>query len=122
MDRKAASQNTRLQLSTINYQPATRWRLASGNGGHDADLVLFLDDGGFFFEEADVFVVDEDVHEAADVAGVVDDTLSEAREGLVEAVDDFADIRAGGLDDLKLVGELAEWGRGYGRMAFSFRA
>jgi hypothetical protein len=82
--------------------------LPPGDGRNDADLVGRFDRSLVLFEEADVFVVHEDVHEAADVSFVVADALFEAWEGAVEAGDDFADIRAAGFDDFELVGQLAK--------------
>src|ERR1700744_4799302 len=103
---KRSSENGRYQQSAISYQLPLQRRLAPGNRGDDADLVLLFDGFGFLFKEADVLVVNEDVPEAPVVAGLVDDALAQAGEGFVETIDDFADIGAGGLDDFELVGEL----------------
>ena len=46
-------------------------------------------------EEADVLVVDEDVHEAADVAGLVADAFVQAGKVPVEVAEHFADVGAG---------------------------
>jgi hypothetical protein len=84
--------------------------LASCDSGNDADFVAFFQWGGFFLEEADVFIVDEDIYEAANVSALIANTLEEAGVGGVEVREDFADIRAGGGDEFLLIRELAEWG------------
>src|SRR6202045_5534236 len=52
-----------------------RWkRLASpGDGGHQEEAVAFLEGAGFAAEEADVFFVEVDVEELANLALVVAD-------------------------------------------------
>ena len=58
--------------------------------------------------EADVFIVDEDIHETADISLLVADTLDEARVGGIEGVQNVADIGSGGLNDFLIVGEFAQ--------------
>src|SRR3954469_11260882 len=97
-------------LSSMEKVGFGRARLPSGDGGDDADFVGFLHGGGLIFEEADVFAANVDIHEAADVAGLVADTIPDTREGGFEVVDDFADGRAGGADALEVIGEFAKRG------------
>src|SRR5882672_24936 len=56
-----------------------RWkRLASaGDGGDEEDAVAFLEGAGFAAEKADVFFVEVDVEELADLALVVADVARE---------------------------------------------
>jgi hypothetical protein len=54
--------------------------LTSRDGWNDADLVSLFDGCGFFFQEADVLVVDKDIHEAANIPALVADALEEAGE------------------------------------------
>src|SRR5207253_9586603 len=84
--------------------------LSARNRRDDGDFVAVLNLRRLAVEESDVFIVEEDVHETADLAGLVADALLEAGKAPVEIVEDFADRRACGLDDFLFVGEFAEWG------------
>ena len=84
--------------------------LAPCDGGNNADLVSLFQWRGFFLQEANVFIVDEDIHEAANVSALIANTLEEAGVGGVEVREDFADICAGGGDEFLLIRELAEGG------------
>jgi len=84
--------------------------LTSGDRWNDADLVAFLHGSGFFLQEADVLVVNEDVHEAANISVLVAYTLEESGVAGVKVCKDFADIRAGGGDEFLFISELAEGG------------
>ena len=77
---------------------------AARDRGNDADLVALFHGRIEVAEETDVLVVHEDIHEASDVALVVAQALFQAGEGLLEVVDDFTDVRAGGLHDFDVVG------------------
>jgi hypothetical protein len=44
---------------------------SAGDGGDEHDLIAILEGVGFATEEADVFVVDVDIDEAAQLAGFV---------------------------------------------------
>lgn len=98
-------------LLVSGHDVACGWGLASGDGGNDADFVGFLYGSGVIIEETDVFAVDEDVDETADVPLVVADPIFEAGEGFVEVVDEFADGFARGAHFVEIVREFAE-GRG----------
>ena len=82
--------------------------LASSDGWNDADLVAVFHGSGFFLLEADVFIVDEDIHETANIALLVADTLDEAWVGGIEGVENVADVGSGGLNDFLIVGEFAQ--------------
>ena len=82
--------------------------LASSDGRNDADLVAVFHGSGFFLLEADVFIVDEDIHETANIALLVADTLDEAWVGGIEGVENVADVGSGGLNDFLIVGEFAQ--------------
>ena len=50
---------------------------AAGDGGDEEDAVAFLEGAGLAAEEANVFFVEIDVEELADLAGLVADVLGE---------------------------------------------
>src|SRR5688572_10743013 len=68
---------------------------STGNGRDDRDLVRVLDRRIQVLEEANVFVVGEDVDEAPDLAAVVADPLLDPRILRLEAGDQRADRGAG---------------------------
>lgn len=82
--------------------------LASRNRRDDADLVAVFERRGAVLEEADVFLVHIDVHEAADFAFFVHETFGDAGEARLQFRDGVAD--GGGVDfnQLLVVGQLAE--------------
>ena len=69
--------------------------MATGNGGDEHDLVAILEGVGLASEEADVFVVDVDVDEAAELALLVLDLSGERGEVLVDVGDKRGEV--GGL-------------------------
>src|SRR6266853_4288389 len=103
----AQFRDTASQLSTLNTQPSAP--LPARDRRDDADLVGLLHRRLFIVEKANVLVVDEHIHEAANIALLVADALFQAGKCLVEILEDFADVAAGSLDDFELVGEFAEW-------------
>jgi hypothetical protein len=82
--------------------------LASSDGRNDADLVAVFHGSGFFLLEADVFIVDEDIHETANIALLVADSLNEARVGGVEGIENIADVGSGDFNDFLIAGEFAQ--------------
>src|SRR6266404_1209832 len=70
-----------------------RWkRLASaGDGGDEEDAVAFLEGAGFAAEKADVFFVEVDVEELADLALIVADVAPEIGIARGELVEGFGD-------------------------------
>src|SRR5437660_11237267 len=67
--------------------------LSARNRRDDGDFVAVLNLRRLAVEESDVFIVEEDVHETADLAGLVADALLEAGKAPVEIVEDFSDRR-----------------------------
>ena len=65
---------------------------ATGYGRDEHDLVAVLEGVGLAAEEADVFVVDVDVDEAAKLAGLVLDLGGEGGEVLVDVGDEAGEI------------------------------
>jgi hypothetical protein len=65
---------------------------APGDGRNEHDFVAILEGVGLSAEEADVFVVDVDVDEAAQFAGLVLDLGGEGREVLVDIGDQRGEI------------------------------
>src|ERR1700722_15909770 len=66
-------------------------RRASGDGGDDADGVAVFGWGGFFREVTDVFVVDVDVDETAQLAVFGEEVLTQIAELRCESAQCFAD-------------------------------
>jgi len=83
---------------------------SSGDGGNDADFFAGLDGGFLVLEEADVFAVNVDIHEAADVAFVVEEALANAGVTLVETGEEFGDGGALNLDGVEVIGQGPERG------------
>ena len=68
------------------------WLLApAGHRGHDADLVAGLNSGLDTLREADVFTVDVDIHEAAQLACLVQQAVLQAGILSVETVDTLSE-------------------------------
>ncbi len=88
-----------------------RWRIfatSPGDGRNDADLIAFLDRSGQFIEEADVVLIEVDIHETANGALLVEDALTEAGIGCLKALEDFGNSCALRLDDFVFAGQLAQ--------------
>jgi len=82
--------------------------LSPGDCGNDTDFVALFDSGFLIVEETDVFIVEEDVDEAADIALFVTDTLCEAGIGFLEAIEDLGDCFAFSGNDFFFSGEFTE--------------
>src|SRR5690606_22335032 len=67
--------------------------------------------GCLVFKEADIFVVDKDIHKATHVSFVVEQTLPDAGIGLFEVGKKFADVGSFGLNGVEVVGQLAKRSR-----------
>lgn len=85
--------------------------LTSSNGWDDADFVAIFDRGGFVLLEANVFVVNEDIHESADIALLITDAFDEAGMGCIQGRENFANVGPLNGDYFLFVGELAQWRR-----------
>src|SRR2546428_2222801 len=72
--------------------------LPSSDRGHDRHLVAVLEGRFLGLEEPDVLLVDVDVDETTQLAGLVEQSLFQARELPLEIVDDAVDRGALGLD------------------------
>src|SRR4051794_29271020 len=83
---------------------------ATGDGRQDGERVAVLDLGVERAEEADVLVVDVDVHEPEQVALGREQPALEAAVLGVEIVDEAAQRVAGALDDLRAAGVAAQNG------------
>src|SRR5260370_12743922 len=77
---------------------------SAGDGGDEHDLVAILEGVGFAAEEADVFVVDVDVNEAAELAVFALDLGGEGWEGLVDVGEEAREIFGGRVEVLAAVG------------------
>ena len=83
---------------------------AAGDGRQDRDAVAVGELGGDAVEEADVLVVEVDVHEAAQLAAV-DEALADAGVAALQVGEELGEGRALALDGLLAVGVGAEDGR-----------
>jgi hypothetical protein len=83
-------------------------KLSSCDRGDDTDFVALFDGGVLIFEETNVFIVEEDVDEAADIALFVTDALGEARVGFLQACEDLGDCIAVGGNDFFFFSEFTE--------------
>src|SRR5438105_5698974 len=99
----------RKSLATRHSPLEHSLRLPAGDGGDDGDFVALFDRGRFVVEETDVLVVEKHVDETADVAVFIADALFESGIGLIEVLDQFADVCAAGLDEFLFPGEFAQW-------------
>jgi hypothetical protein len=80
----------------------------TSNGGDDADFFAGFDGGFLVLEESDVFAVDVDVDEAADVALSVQKALADAGIFLVEGGEEVADGGALDFDGVEVIGQGTE--------------
>ena len=79
--------------------------MPAGHRRDDADRVAGLERRLILLQVADVFVVDVDVDEAAQLAFVVEQMLLQAAKPRRQVCKQLADGRAVELDDVELVGE-----------------
>jgi hypothetical protein len=82
----------------------------AGDGGDEHDFVAILEGVCVAAEEADVFVVDVDVDELAQLALVVLDLGGERGEGLVELGKEGGQVGGVGVELLLAVGVAGEGG------------
>src|SRR6266851_3734082 len=94
-------------VSILGPVPASR---SSSNRWNQQNAVTFLEGAGFAAEEADVFFVEVDVEELADLALVVADVTAEIGEARGEFVEGFGDGGGATVYFWRAVGEAAEGG------------
>src|SRR3977135_194840 len=87
---------------------------SAGDGGDEHDLVTVLEGVGFAAEEADVFVVDVDVNEAAKLAVFAFDLRGERGEGLVDVGEKAGEILGSGVELFAAIGVAGVGGGGGG--------
>src|SRR5580698_9079719 len=92
----------------------------AGDGGDQEDTVAFFEGAGFAAQEADVFFVEVDVEELADLAGLVADMFAQVGEAGGEFVQRGGDGGSGGVDLGCAVGEAAECGGDFDCYAHHF--
>src|SRR5216684_1915985 len=107
-------------VSILEQVPASR---SARNRWNQQDPIAFLERAGFAAEEADVFLVEVDVEELADLALIVADVATEIGEAGSKLVEGIGDGGRATVHFRRAVGEAAE-GRwdfdGYGHLCFSF--
>ena len=83
---------------------------AAGDGGDEHDLVAVLEGVAFAAKEADVFVIDVDVDEAAELAIFAFDLGGEGWKGLVDVSEEGGEILGGGVEVFAAVGVAGKGG------------
>lgn len=81
--------------------------LSAGDGGYNADFVAQFHRGLGFTEKANVFVVQKDIDESADLILIVANALFQTGIGALETLDQFADRCAFGFNDFLILGEFS---------------
>jgi hypothetical protein len=81
---------------------------ATGDRGDEENTIAFLERAGFAAEEADVFFVEIDVEELADLAVIVADVASEIGEARSKLVESFGDGGRATVYFWRAFGEAAE--------------
>src|SRR6266446_6989352 len=94
-------------VSILGPVPASR---SSSNRWNQQNAVTFLEGAGFAAEEADVFFVEVDVEELADLALVVADVAAEIGEARGEFIEGFGDGGGATVYFGCAIGEAAESG------------
>src|SRR5207247_6429332 len=84
---------------------------APGDGGNDRDLVAVLERGLLRLEEPDVLLVDVDIDESPQLAGLVHESFLQPRELALQVVHQALDRVALGLDLGVALRDRAERGR-----------
>jgi hypothetical protein len=97
--------------------------LAAGNRGNEEDTIAFFEGAGFAAKEADVFLVEINIEELADLASFVANVAGEVGEASGERVKSFGDSCGATVDFRCAVREAAEGGGdfdGDGHCVFSW--
>src|SRR5215470_7865607 len=103
-----ASQFVFVQFGQFGQRLFYRDARAAGYRRDDADLVLLFDRGVFFLQVADVFVVDVDVDEVAQLAVGVEEVFPQIGKLRGQFVERFADLRRFDRDRRLAPGVLAQ--------------
>src|SRR5437899_633836 len=112
-------------LESLTRHSRQRWvQSASARNRRDEEnAIAFLESAGFPAQEADVFLVEIDIEELADLALVVADVAAESREAGSEFVEGFRDGGGTTVHPRRALGEAAERRRDFdrnGHFEFSF--
>src|ERR1700716_2778957 len=91
-------QNSPGEAGLNGFAIITALSRATRDGGDEHDLVAILEGVGLAAEEADVFVVNVDVDEAAELAVFAFDLRGESRECLVDIGQKASEILSGGVE------------------------
>src|SRR6266478_3359875 len=83
---------------------------SSGNRRHDADLIAFFDRRFQVLQEADVFVIEVNVHKAIELRRRFEESGLDAGGFGLEVIEYIANGGALGFDDVGAVGEGAKGG------------
>jgi len=93
------------------------------NRRDEENAIAFLESAGFPAQEADVFLVEIDIEELADLALVVADVAAESREAGSKLAEGFRDGGGTTVHPRRAFGEAAKGGRDFdrnGHFEFSF--
>src|ERR1700741_2807561 len=83
---------------------------AAGYRGHQKNAIAFLKRAGFTAEEADIFFVEVNIEELADLALIVADVAREIGEARSKLVESFGDSRGATVHSGRAICEAAEGG------------
>ena len=109
-DKQLQSGDKRLQYEKTRTQRLGCLSGSAGDGGDEHDLVAVLEGVGFAAEEADVFVVDVDVDEAAELAVFAFNLGGESWECLVDVGEEAREIFGGRAEVFAAIGVAGEGG------------
>src|SRR5713101_6595964 len=112
-------------FGSLTGRSRRRWvQSASARNRRDEEnAIAFLEGAGFPAEEADVFLVEIDIEELADLALVVANMAAESREAGSELVEGFRDGGGATVHSRRTLGEAAERSGNFdrnGHFEFSF--
>ncbi len=81
-------------LMRLLNPPGLKSDLSACNGGHDADFIARFHGSLGFFQKTDIFVVQKDINEPADVILFVTDALFQTGVIVFQTIDDLTDCCA----------------------------
>jgi hypothetical protein len=100
---------------TISVRGGTILLASPRDGGNEKDAITLFERAGFAAEKTNVFLVEIDIQELADLAALVADVPRETREARSEFVESFRDGRCATVDFRLAIREAAEGGGNFYR-------
>jgi hypothetical protein len=102
--------NTAWQRKLRPSEERAKGLAAAGDGRHEKDTISFFEGAGFTAEEADIFFIEVNIEELADLALIVADVAREGGEARSEFVESFCDGGGATVHFGRAVREAAEGG------------